>query len=221
MKKLLKPLFAVAIAAVSFTSCMEKDNTDYEAQYRKEEQAIDSILNKQKTQIQDYVASTEAFEGATADTVTFRYQYLDKRTTRGIYYKVVQAPTDNSYEYKLQSNGSQLAYVWPTVKLKYKATLLDGTLVKEDATGTDYSFASANTKIMNQSWVYAFFPYSITFNGDVVPVGGLTKDGLKKGSIFRMVTPSQWAFGARTDVDKVPANSPIVYEFEVLEISNN
>lgn len=71
---------------------------------------------------------------------------------------------------------------------------------------------------MNNVWVYAFFPYSIRFNGNDEIIGGLTKDGLKKGSIFRMVTPSYWAFDTRTNIKDIPADSPLIYEFEVLAI---
>ncbi|QBQ42553.1 FKBP-type peptidyl-prolyl cis-trans isomerase [Sphingobacterium psychroaquaticum] len=218
MKNLFKPLFALAFAAVALTSCNKSDNTDYEAEYLKEEKRLDSIFTADNAKIQRYIAETSSDPGTyQEDSVKVRFHYLDKTIKRGIYFKVLSQPTDDTYEYKATSTQSLTA---PKLKLKYTATLLDGTVVQSDTEGSTYSFNESQPKIFNQAWYFSFFPYAVKFNGQDVKIsglGGLTKNGLKKGSKIRVITPSYWAFGGNTN-DKIPANSPLVYEFEVLTI---
>ncbi|GGH05912.1 hypothetical protein FAZ19_04495 [Sphingobacterium alkalisoli] len=215
MKNLLKPLFAFAIVATTFTSCMEKDDTDYDAIYLREEQIIDSIFSAQKLVIEDYVDMH--FDNAKEDTIKLTYRYLNKSIKRGIWFEVLSEPTDDTYEYKVNPNSTQGAPIYPKWKLKYKASLLNGTVVQEDSEGTEYSFNTNNPNVYNNAWFISFIPYSLKYSGKDFIYEGLTKNGLKKGSKFRMVTPSYFAF-ASTAKDKIPANSPLVYEFEVLEI---
>lgn len=217
MKTLFKPLFAVIVAAVTFTSCMESDNTDYEAEARKEEQRVDSVLTAQRAAIQAYAAAE--FESPREDTVVIPLPRIGKNPKRGIWYEIVSQPTDDSYEYKVNNAGTGLIY--PIVKVKYKVSNLSGTVLKADETGSSYSMGSnANNTVVNPIWYYSFFPYSLRYNGQDIKVLGLTEKGLKKGSKIRLVTPSYWAFDNRT-VGDIPGNQPLVYEFEVLEISNN
>lgn len=215
MKTLFKLLFAFAITTTAFTSCMDKDDTDYEGLQRKEESRVDSLLAAQKTEIEAY-AHTE-FTNPIQDTVNINLPLLNKKVKRGIWYEVVSAPTDDTYEYKIINSGTGLNLVYPKLKLKYKASLLNGTVVKSDDTGGNYDLGVNSPNVFNNVWFYSFFPYSIQWNGEDRIVGGLTRDGLKKGSIFRVVSPSYWAFDDRT-VGDIGANSPLVYEFEVIEI---
>ena len=220
MKNLFKLLFAVVLTGVAFTSCM-KDNDDYgnqEEELRKQEKDIDDLLTAQKIKIDEYINSNDFFTNPIEDTIKMVYNFIDqKNTKRGIWYEVITEGVDESYEYKITFNGYQFQYVFPTIKLKYKAFLLDGTLVQSDEEGSTYNFGTASNRIVNTAWIYSFFPYSIKYNGENRILQGLTKNGLQKGSKFRMITPSYWAFGSATN-DKIPANSPLVYEFEVLEI---
>ncbi|MFZ4862073.1 FKBP-type peptidyl-prolyl cis-trans isomerase [Sphingobacterium sp. Mn56C] len=210
----------VALAGVFlFSACNKKDNTDYEEFYRQQEKSLDSLIFSQRTAIENYAKST--YGTPVKDTVSMRYYYLNKKTDRSIWYEVVNEPTDNTYEYKATlTNGGYVA-VLPILKLKYTAKLLNGTVVQEDKTGSTYNWQNnPNTPIFNNLWYYAFTPYDIKINGDAKIIGGITKNGLKKGSKFRIVGPSVFAFQNSTLGDKIPANSPLAYEFEVLEISN-
>jgi len=221
---LLKPfaLAAFAISAVAFTSCVDKgDDTDFDELFRREEVRIDSLLRAQKPNIEAYVQGLSDFPEWQEDTVRVTFSRLPTRPTvnRGIWYRVVSdAAADNTYSYSINSSGTDL--VPPMVKLKYKASLLNGTEVQSDETGTDYSFGvlmNNPNNVFNLAWYYSFFPYSLKFNGDDKFPKGLTKDGLRKGSKLHVVVPSCYAFDQRS-LDKIPANSPLVYEFEVLEI---
>jgi FKBP-type peptidyl-prolyl cis-trans isomerase len=189
-------------------------NDDWIKQYEEQERRIDSILTADKTKIQSYVA--EHLPDAQEDTVTISFQYLNKpNVKRGFWYKVQQEPTDDSYEYKIGSTS----LVYPKVKLNYTAKLLDGTEV-ESAEGENFDFNQTSAVIKN-AWFVSFFPYSIRLNSEDRTVGGLTKDGLKVGSIITVVTPSYFAYGSTaktTSLGTIPANSPLVYEFEVISI---
>ena len=218
MKNLFKPLFALAIITTAFTSCMDDgDNTDYEARALAEERTLDSLLSAQKTSIEAYV-STE-FTGATVvrDTATINLPRLGKKVGRGMYYQVLAQPSDTTYEYKFNGSG----FVTPTVKVKYWISTLNKTVVQKDDVGGTYTLNGQNAAF-NSTWLYSFYPYSITYNGievkvDPLRLGGLTRKGLKAGSKFRVITPSIWVETNNTS-SSIPPNQPLVYEFEVLSI---
>ncbi len=212
MKKLFKTLFVGFLVAGFISACNKDDNEDYLKQFEEQELRIDSILNAQKIKIEEYVDANLA--DAKEDSIYYNYRYINKKTKRGIWYRVESEPTDNTYEYKVNSTASALIY--PVAKLKYSAKLLDGTEVESDETGSTYNFGLTSSKI-NSAWIISFFPYAIKLNGDDIVVGGLTKNGLKKGSKITVVTPSPFAYGSAAQ-SNIPANSPLVYEFEVLEI---
>lgn len=222
MKTLFKTVMFAAVGAVLFASCNDSsDNYDYEAEYLKQEKAIDSIFQKDAKIIANFVDDT--FQ---EDSLKITYNYLDKTIKRGFWYKVITQPTeenDNAYKYQVNSTGYGLPIIAPKVNIKYTARLLDGPTVLEgtiveNEPGGDYDFASNTSKVINWAWVYSFSPYSIRINEtNTTKIGGLTKNGLKVGSKIIVVSPSYWAYGS-TKSDKIPANSPLVYEFEVLSI---
>ncbi|MBL1410871.1 FKBP-type peptidyl-prolyl cis-trans isomerase [Sphingobacterium faecale] len=222
MKNLFKTVLFAALGAIVFVSCNKKDTTDWNAEYLKQEKHIDSLLNKDKLKIEDYIDDT--FQ---EDSVKIRFTFLNKSVKRGIWYKVTGTPTEEdeqAYKYEPNTSGYQgLPVVAPKVTLKYTARLLDGstlsngTLVENEESG-EYDLGSSTTKVINSAWYVSFFPYSIRINEqDTRIIGGLTKTGLKKGSKITVVTPSYWAYQGLS-TDKRPANSPLVYEFEVLSI---
>lgn|SRR5690606_24080813 len=216
MKNLIKPFFAIALAAVTFTSCMKNDDPiDNTEEYRKIEQRVDSVLTKQKVAIEAYVQNE--LLNAVEDTVTINLTYLDKVVKRGIWYQIDAEPTDDSFEYEVTGSG----YTIPNAKVKYSVKNLEGTTTyKEDTAGSSYVLggSNANPSVFNQVWQSSFYPYSIDYNGNTMYPKGLTKEGLKKGSKITVVTPSIWAFDTQ-NVGDIPANTPLVYEFEVVEIN--
>lgn len=211
MKNLFGKLLIVLALAVGFVSCMKDDsNDDWLKQLEEQERMIDSVLSADKIKIKEYIEAN--LPDAIEDTVTFDFEYLKKpNVKRGIWYKVHQLATDDSYEYQIVGNQ----YKFPRVKLNYTAKLLDGTLV-ETAENENFDF-DAQSSVINNTWFISFFPYSIRLNSNDIIAGGLTEDGLKTGSIITVVTPSQYAYGTSAKTN-IPANSPLVYEFEVLSI---
>ncbi|MCC2599065.1 FKBP-type peptidyl-prolyl cis-trans isomerase [Sphingobacterium sp. FBM7-1] len=216
MKTLFKPLLVLAVTAIAFTSCMKDDSADREAAQRQQEEAIAASLASDELKIEAYLAANPS-EGWQEDDTEYPLTLIGKSPKRGFWFEVLETPTeedDEAYTYEFSGQG----YKAPKVKLTYTASLLNGTEVQsEDAGDFDFATLANNTTIYNQVWFSSFFPKTIRSNGEDYPVGGLTAKGLKKGSKIRVVAPSIWAFGSNK-VGDIPANSPLVYEFEVLEI---
>ncbi|NGF57691.1 FKBP-type peptidyl-prolyl cis-trans isomerase [Parapedobacter sp. SGR-10] len=220
MKKLFKTFVILALGSFVLASCNDKTDIDL-GQYEEEERKFVAALAAEKVKIENYLANLteeDALYEAEEDTVLVPLQFINDEVTRGMWYKVITPPTDDSYEYKISGSG-YLTY--PKVKLNYTAKLLDGTLV-ESAEGENYDFGSQSA-VINYAWLYSFFPYSIRINSEDRVISGLTEDGLKVGSKFVVVVPSYLAYGSVVKtggVEDIPANSPLVYEFEVLQIGD-
>lgn len=220
MKTLFKPFIVLLCAAVSFSSCMKDTSAEDEARQREQEEAFEALLASQEDDIEQYRFDhpSEAPEGWQEDEREIPLPTLGRAVKTGIWFEVLAEPTeedDEAYEYKYSSAGG---LVTPTVEINYRVSLLDGTEVQSgEDEKIDFSTFSSNTNVFNELWVISFFPKSFRENSQDIPYIGLTAKGLKKGSHIRVVTPSVWAFGEQGTND-IPANSPLVYEFEVLSI---
>ena len=221
MKKLFKLMTIALVGSLVFTSCKDNDldlETGKEANL-KAEKKLDSLFSAEKIKIEKYV--TDNFTNAIEDTVSVSYQYLGKKIKRGLWYEILSAPTDDSFEYtgKFVSSyyGSYFTANLPKVKLKYTAKLLDGTVVQQESEGSLFDLSTMSATTYNNVWEMSFVPYSIKYNGNTQITNGLTAKGLKKGSKIRVISPSYWAFYNKS-TDKIPAYSPLVYEFEILSI---
>lgn len=223
MKTLFKPFIVLLCAAVTFSSCMKDTSAEDEARQREQEEAFEALLLNQQIKIEQYLLEhpSEAPEGWQEDDREIPLYALGKNVKRGIWFEVLAEPTeedDEAYEYELAPGGQDV--VRPTVRVNYSVYLLDDD-TEPVQSGEDEKFDfmtfGSNSSIYAPVWEYAFFPKSYVQNGEDIPYWGLTAKGLKKGSHIRVVTPSPWAFG-ENQVDDIPANSPLVYEFEVLGI---
>lgn len=220
MKNLFGIFTIAALMGLTFTSCNDNDYDygDQIEQIRQQEVKIDSILTKEKGIIKSYVEQN--YPNAQADTAKYPFQVLDKTTERGIYYQVLSEPTDDTFEYKL--DASQTRVLYPTWKLKYSVRTLNGDKpFFEDTEGTNYNLTGQNAqKIFTQAWMIALFPAKYKVNGQDINFVGLLKNGAKKGSKIRLIVPSDFAYGTQGLSEKnVSANTPLVYEFEVLEVN--
>jgi len=196
---------------------MKDDSAEREAEQRQQEEAIAASLAADETKIEAYLDAHPS-EGWQEDETEYPLTLIGKTPKRGFWFEILEEPTeddDEAYTYELSSSGG---VVWPKVKVTYTAWLLDGTEVQSEESG-DFDFATfrSNTSVYNGVWFASFFPKSIRYNSVDYDIGGLTAKGLKKGSKIRIVSPSLWAFGS-VAVGDIPANSPLVYEFEVLSI---
>lgn len=201
MKNLFGKLFVVLTIAVGFAACNDNDDW-YEEQLRQQElnqKRIDSTLNAQKPILQAY--AMEHFENPVMNDST------------GIWFDLIEAGDDDSYEYMI--NGQQI--VVPTVTVKYKGELMNGTVFDQTADDKTANFLIGRNVI--PAWQIAFLPKSINYNGSDVPIVGLTENGLKKGSKIKFIAPSPYCYDNNAR-EKIPANSPLVFEIEVVDIKN-
>lgn len=211
MRKVQLCVFAFLSTLFILASCSKNDDFDYEAA-EKEKQRRDSIENvRVKGLIANQAASLKTFAEANMPGATL----ID---SLGIWFVVDAAGDENSYKYTINNYGEILA---PTVTVKYKGTLLDGSIFDQTEEGKTADFSLASNLIA--AWKIAFLPKSITLNGNTYPVIGLTNTGLKKGSKIRFVTSSPYAYDRSEVKDvsgavKIPANSPLYFEIEVVNI---
>lgn len=209
MKTTISCLAGILAFIFLVMSC-NKDSFDYEAA-QKEQQRRDSIENERVKGL---------IQKQATDLSTFAEKHMSGATlvdTLGIWF-VVDAPAqEDSYSYRPHPSGGILA---PEVTVKYKGTLLDGTVFDQTETDKTATFSIAKTI---KAWQFAFLPKEITYNGNKYPLVGLTSTGLKKGSKIRFVTSSPWAYDGQEIKDKagkttIPANSPLYFEIEVIDI---
>ena len=222
MKTLFKPLLVLVLATVTLASCMKDTSAEDEARQREIEEKIFAQLEADTKAIQDFADEnpSEAPGGWRKDDVDQRFPTLNKTVKRGYQFEVLADPIpeegEEEYEYKFAQNGQGV--IFPKVKVNYSVSLLNGTEVQSgENREIDLATFHTNQEVYTDTWVYSFFPKTIRYNEEDRHIGGLTAKGLRKGSHIRVLAPSLYAFGDQK-VGEIPANSPLVYEFEVLEI---
>ncbi|PRD51338.1 hypothetical protein C5749_18155 [Sphingobacterium gobiense] len=199
---------------------MKDDSAEREAEQRRQQEAIVASLAADKLKIDTYLAAnpSEAPGGWQADSREETFSLLGKTVKTGIHFEVVTVPSeedDEAFEYEFSSSTGPVP---PKVRVNYTASLLDGTEVQSgENENIDFATFQSSSNVYNGVWIISFFPKSYRVNGEDVPYYGLTAKGLKKGSHIRVIAPSYWAFYDKK-VGDIPANSPLVYEFEVLSI---
>lgn len=201
MKK-LNFLFIALIIGVGFTSCMKgNDFEPYDGQ---------KYFDIEAPILKAYVDSVDALEGAILDET-------------GIWYKIVeQGLTDSAnadfYEYNFNSIG-ELEY--PEVTINYEGKLVSNGLTFDE--GEDKTFSLGG---LVGGLIVAFLPENMKDRkGDIVldPNGdpqkiGITPLGLQKGAKIRIVMPSPYGYQSQSR-EGIPANSPLDFYIEVLEVN--
>ncbi|WP_353125132.1 FKBP-type peptidyl-prolyl cis-trans isomerase [Parapedobacter pyrenivorans] len=188
------------VVAMGLSSCIKEGDTfDPQAQYELE-----------KPEIEAY---------AEANLVNPQF---DEET--GIWYEITSMGDPTSFEYKAVLSQSDNRYYpeAPDVWVNYTGKLLNGTVfdTKDEAAGVKMSFNN-----IIQGWIYVFFPEKILVDKDGDPLEkpldfvGFTSSGLKKGAKVRFVVPSYLAYGNAAN-GKIPANSPLDFEIEVINIAS-
>src|SRR5690606_36932978 len=122
------------------------------------------------------------------------------------------------YEYNF-NNVNQLEY--PDIRVKYTGKLVANGFVFDQLDMNDSQYDGKYMRLMDLilGWHYAFFPKeAIKKDGEMREIGGFTTLGLQQGSKIRVVIPSPWAYGNRSEPGKIPANSPLDFTIEVLVV---
>jgi len=196
MKK-INFLIIALIAGVAFTGCLkDKDFEPYDFQ---------KYLDLEAPVLKAYVEKTPELEGAVLDAES------------GIWYKVISeglqdAEDPNYYTYNF-NNANQIEA--PRIRVNYDGKLVaTGTSFQKNdmAEGTYLSLAE-----VIGGWQVAFLPKELIDKNNKVVKSGLTEHGLQKGSKIRIVIPSPYGYQNQTR-DGIPANSPLDFYIEVLEV---
>ncbi len=195
MKK-INFLIIALIAGVAFSGCL-KDNDI-------EPYDVQKYLDLEKPILKAYVEGTPELEGAILDAET------------GIWYKVIEQglqdkESSDFYTYKVDANN---ILIYPDIRVLY-----DGKLV---ATGVSYDKPNEvkDMSLANliSGWQIAFFPNKIKDKaGKINEFWGLTELGLQKGSRIRIIMPSPYGYQNQPK-GSIPANSPLDFYIEVLEV---
>ncbi|MBE8722275.1 FKBP-type peptidyl-prolyl cis-trans isomerase [Sphingobacterium pedocola] len=199
MKNLFKLLFAVTITAATFASCVDdKDIFDPEAQLALEKPMIESYVKQHYPNAQQYENS-------------------------GLWYEIIEPGEPDSYDYDIKDTLNQ-KWIFAEGIINYKGKLVaDGTVFDEtkDITKGDtlpiyMSLNTGNASVIT-AWIYAFSPKDLTVDDKDLDLGIIFTNGAQNGARFRIITPSQYAYG-RSVQGKIPANSPLDFEVEVLKM---
>ncbi|MGJ1324292.1 FKBP-type peptidyl-prolyl cis-trans isomerase [Sphingobacterium faecium] len=210
MKNFTKTLFAMLAIIIAFASCSKSDDFSKLVEEQRikdsiENARIENLKKEQAPQLKSFAIKN--FTNPKLDTAT------------GIWYDLIAEGDDASYAYQISSGGYLL---YPTAVVNYKVNLLNGsdkgTLVDESKEGSPATFTINKERVI-LFWQFAFFPKKLSFQGKEVNIGGLTVKGLKKGSKIKAVAPSPFAYDQNSN-EKVPKNSPLYSEIEVVSISN-
>ncbi|WP_293917154.1 MULTISPECIES: FKBP-type peptidyl-prolyl cis-trans isomerase [unclassified Sphingobacterium] len=211
MKNVFRIIAIGLVGTFIFASCNKSDDTDWnkliEEQRIKdsiENARIKGIIANQAPQLKSYAETN--FTNAKLDTAT------------GIWYQVITEGEASSYTYRFNSMGNGI--VAPEVTVKFKEKLINGTVTEQTETDKTTTYLLSNRKY---AWHTAFLPKTLSYNNQDVKIGGLTANGLKKNSQIRFISPSPWVYDTQEVKDKdgnvkIAANSPIVYEIEVVDI---
>ncbi|AIM38756.1 hypothetical protein KO02_20185 [Sphingobacterium sp. ML3W] len=207
MKNFTKILFGMLAVIIAFASCSKSD--DY-AKVAEEQRIKDSINNARIERIK----AEQAPQLKSFAIKSFANPKIDSAT--GIWYDLIAEGEADSYTYQFYSDGR---LIFPITTVNYKVTLLNGenigALVDESKEGTPARFSTGN---VIPFWQLAFFPKKLSFQGQEINIGGLTLKGLKKGSKIKVVAPSPYGYD-ETANEKVPKNSPLYSEIEVISIN--
>lgn len=160
----------------------------------------------------DFAAQLEKEKPLTRQYAAENYpDAIESEYQPGIWYEILEEGEADSYEYRFNESVNQ--YIYPNITVRYKGSLLDGTQFDEN--DTEAGWTTRLDQVIT-AWQIAFFPQEINER----EVGGLTPSGLQKGAKIILITPSYYAYGNQTRPG-IPANSPLVFELEVIDIKDN
>ncbi|TDS15720.1 FKBP-type peptidyl-prolyl cis-trans isomerase [Sphingobacterium paludis] len=198
MKKICKVLIAIVIAAISFTSCSNDDVFDPQQQLELEKPVIEAYVKR-------------------------NYPNAQQLENSGIWYEIISQGEANSFQYTVKDSLNQ-KFIFSEAVVNYTGKLVaDGTVFDktDNVTTGDTLSVSMNLNTgqatVIQAWTLAFFPKTITVDTREISLGALFDQGAQRGSKFRIISPSGYGYGNMAQ-GGIPANSPLDFEVEVLEM---
>ena len=189
----LRPISYLTFLLLFFISCAKDEVFDPIAQFELEQAQIKTYVDKYYP---DMIYSSD---------------------TTGIWYELIESDTSTSYTYKIVDTINYYGQPVKGVRMPIISVKHTGKLISDNSTFASHIDKSDSlvSKLDKQiaAWYYAFVPKGI----EKYKIGGLTTNGLQKGSKIRIITPSDFAYGNRPN-GAIPANSPLFFEIEVLDI---
>jgi len=190
-------LILALIVGIGFSAC-SKDKTEYYDPQK--------WFDLERPVLANYVDSVPELKGAVADS-------------SGIYYVVMdpglQDSTDNDFYHYNINNANEIEV--PRIRVNYVGQMVPNGV--EFDKGNDKEFLLTTTV---GAWQKAFLPkYIMDKQGKLRYNGigmGITEFGLQKGAKVRIVLPSYYGYQDRT-VGSIPANTPLDFYIEVLEVN--
>ncbi|MGM1428971.1 FKBP-type peptidyl-prolyl cis-trans isomerase [Sphingobacterium lactis] len=198
--KNIKLLVVALLAVFTVSSCMDNNEVGPTGPtYEQEMKRRDSTLNAQKDDLEAYAKAN--------------FTNPQEDTTYGIWYEVINTP-EKTYDYVKSGQG----WVPVVAQLKYKGELMDKTVFDDEQTTTQFLIVnpSSTTGGVIPAWLIAFYPQSDNKSS----IQGLLKDGLQPGQKIRFITSSIWGYDNATGIDKIPANSPLVFTLDVSSVKS-
>ncbi len=177
------------VVAIALASCIKEDTFDHEAQYELEKPIIAAYA-------QEHLTNPQLHEPT------------------GVWYEIESTGDPESYQYKLE---------YPNVWVNYTGKLVS-TNATFDSNDSDAGAGISLGQVIG-AWQIALFPKEIEYDADgnllsqPEEFGGITQQGIKKGGIIRIVTPSRWGYGNRSQ-GSIPANSPLYFEIKIIDIKS-
>lgn len=190
-----------ALIAMGLSSCIKDgESFDWRAQYEIEKPIIEEYA-------MEHLGSPE---------------YKDIQGIR-VWFEIVEPGDPESYKYKVRENTGNPTLIPAEAIVSYEGKLVNTNSTFESKEDQEF-LISLNSII--PAWQLAFFPDELRYDeeGDLletpIEFGGLTDEGLKAGSIIRIVTPSYFAYQNASQGNSIPANSPLYFEIAVSEIKD-
>lgn len=173
----------------------------------------------------DPVAQLETEKPVIEAYVKKNYPNAVQHQNTGIWYEVIESPTEVDYEYPLKDTLNQ-KWIWTQGVINYKGKLVsNGTVfdqTKDPSVGTElplYMSLTSGQGSVITAWLMAFYPKKYMNGTQELNLGMIFENGAQKGAKFRIITPSYYAYGNRS-AGSIPANSPLEFEIEVLKLED-
>ena len=201
--KIMKKVHVLVLGLImimALSSCMRGDSFDPAAQAELEKPLVEAYAKEHLTNPQFHELT-------------------------GIWYEVESPGDPSSYNYKIINvpNSNQSYPEAPNVWVNYTGKLVQ-TNVVFDSDDKDEGVKLSLAQVI-AAWQAAFFPEEILYDEDdnlldePFEFGGITPNGIKKGGVIHIVTPSRWAY-ANSGQGSVPANAPLYFKIEVIDIES-
>lgn len=189
MKKLIVGIVSLISFSALFTACLKNDNTNYP-------QPVDPKTEKPKI---------DSFIKAKGYNMLHEIVLKDasnQNVSTGIRYEVVGDNWGDTINFKPSLEKRN-------IKMKYTGTLLNGTVFDKTQDGSSRTLP---LYVRHPSTGQDGFP-------GLVPGLFYVLEKVGKGAHVRVVIPSLYGYANRTDIQAIPANSPLFFDVEIVDVT--